>query len=281
MLAPAARPSPGPAADRRGHAGQPGRDRAGLGPRHRWPLSAPSSGRTAAPRAAAPSWTRQGRHRPRTGLVLDPYFSAPKMAWLRRNVTGGGGHHLRQLAGAPADRRVRHRCLHGQPVAGGRPRHRDWDGAAGAVRAGRGAAADDPSCDEVVGTTSASAARARRRTGGRSAGRAARRGLPGPGEAKCTFGTGAFLLANTGTTAVRSTAGLTSSVAWRSGRDHLLPRRAGLHRGFGSPLDQQLGFITTAADLDTVAAADAGGCCAYPRWPGWPRPGGGRTPRPP
>ncbi|MBI0385082.1 carbohydrate kinase, partial [Streptomyces albiflaviniger] len=26
----------------------------------------------------------------RTGLVLDPYFSAPKMAWLRRNVTREG-----------------------------------------------------------------------------------------------------------------------------------------------------------------------------------------------
>lgn len=36
-----------------------------------------------------------------------------------------------------------------------------------------------------------------------------------PGMAKCTLGTGAFLLANTGTAGVRSTAGLTSSVAWR------------------------------------------------------------------
>src|SRR6185503_6650113 len=26
----------------------------------------------------------------RTGLVLDPYFSAPKLAWLRRNVTREG-----------------------------------------------------------------------------------------------------------------------------------------------------------------------------------------------
>lgn len=26
----------------------------------------------------------------RTGLVLDPYFSTPKMAWLRRNVETGG-----------------------------------------------------------------------------------------------------------------------------------------------------------------------------------------------
>src|SRR5258707_10338644 len=35
------------------------------------------------------------------------------------------------------------------------------------------------------------------------------------GEAKCTYGTGAFLLANTGGTAVRSTSGLAASVAWR------------------------------------------------------------------
>ena len=26
----------------------------------------------------------------RTGLVLDPYFSAPKMTWLRRHVTTDG-----------------------------------------------------------------------------------------------------------------------------------------------------------------------------------------------
>src|SRR5258706_8189485 len=35
------------------------------------------------------------------------------------------------------------------------------------------------------------------------------------GQAKCTFGTGAFLLATTGGTAVRSTSGLSASVAWR------------------------------------------------------------------
>ena len=41
-----------------------------------------------------------------------------------------------------------------------------------------------------------------------------------PGMAKCTLGTGAFLLANTGATGVRSTAGLTSSVAWRIAGAH-------------------------------------------------------------
>ena len=38
-----------------------------------------------------------------------------------------------------------------------------------------------------------------------------------PGESKCTYGTGAFLLMNTGDTPVRSTAGLLTTVAWRLG----------------------------------------------------------------
>src|SRR5581483_1225674 len=35
------------------------------------------------------------------------------------------------------------------------------------------------------------------------------------GQAKCTYGTGAFLLASTGATAVRPASGLSCSVAWR------------------------------------------------------------------
>ncbi|NTX34534.1 glycerol kinase GlpK [Myxococcus sp. CA033] len=38
-----------------------------------------------------------------------------------------------------------------------------------------------------------------------------------PGESKCTYGTGAFLLMNTGTEPVRSSAGLLTTVAWRLG----------------------------------------------------------------
>src|SRR5262249_27669729 len=38
-----------------------------------------------------------------------------------------------------------------------------------------------------------------------------------PGDAKCTYGTGAFLLANVGSPAPRSPSGLTTSVAWRFG----------------------------------------------------------------
>ena len=54
----------------------------------------------------------------RTGLVLDPYFSAPKMAWIRgQHDDRRRGHDHRHLAGAPAVRRVRHRRIDGQPVA--------------------------------------------------------------------------------------------------------------------------------------------------------------------
>jgi len=71
-------------------AGQPGRDRAGLGPGG--PAAADSghrSGRTAgqpgvcARLAGEAGWLAQA-----TGLPLDPYFAAPKMTWLRENLTG-------------------------------------------------------------------------------------------------------------------------------------------------------------------------------------------------
>jgi glycerol kinase len=38
-----------------------------------------------------------------------------------------------------------------------------------------------------------------------------------PGDAKCTYGTGAFLLLNTGSQAMRSEHGLLTTVAWRLG----------------------------------------------------------------
>ncbi len=36
------------------------------------------------------------------------------------------------------------------------------------------------------------------------------------GDAKCTYGTGSFVLTNTGSTIERSDAGLLSTAAWRS-----------------------------------------------------------------
>ena len=52
---------------------------------------------------ARPRTGRAGELRRITGLPLDPYFAAPKMTWLRENVTARRRrHHHRQLAAAPA-----------------------------------------------------------------------------------------------------------------------------------------------------------------------------------
>jgi glycerol kinase len=94
-----------------------------------------------------------------------------------------------------------------------------------------------------------------------------------PGEAKCTFGTGAFLLVNAGEQPQRSSAGLTTSVAWRvRGKttycvDGQVYAAASAVRWL-----QDLGLVGSAAELDTVAAADAGGVLAVPALAGLAAP---------
>jgi glycerol kinase len=195
----------------------------------------------------------------RTGLTLDPYFSAPKMTWLRRNMTTEGvvttsdTWLLHQLTGefvTDASTASRSLLLDLDTVA--------WDG--GLVNLFGLAEADLPrivACDEIIGSTSS--------FGGvnipvaglivdQQAALLAQACLV-PGEAKCTFGTGAFLLANAGSTAPRSSAGLTTSVAWQlRGQstycvDGQVYTAASAVRWLAD-----LGLIASAADLDPIAA---------------------------
>ena len=70
---------------------QPGRDRAGLGSRHWHPLSTAISWQDRRAAAICADLAPHAEQLTRTtGLPLDPYFAAPKMTWLRRNVTGKG-----------------------------------------------------------------------------------------------------------------------------------------------------------------------------------------------
>ena len=154
----------------------------------------------------------------RTGLVLDPYFSAPKMAWLRRNVERGG-------VVTTSDSWLLHR-LTGEFVT-------DATTASRSLLVELGAHDFDPALldlfglagerlprivgnDEIIGTTTSFGGDVP--VGGvvvdQQAALLAEACLQ-PGMAKCTFGTGAFLLANTGADPVRSSTGLTTSVAWR------------------------------------------------------------------
>jgi glycerol kinase len=75
------------------------------------------------------------------------------------------------------------------------------------------------------------------------------------GESKCTYGTGSFILVNTGSEVVRSDAGLLSTVAWDLG-DGLVYALEGAVFVTGAAvqwLRDGLGIISTAAETEAVA----------------------------
>jgi glycerol kinase len=79
------------------------------------------------------------------------------------------------------------------------------------------------------------------------------------GDAKCTYGTGAFLLVTTGEKAVRSTAGLSASVAWRLGGAAAYCLDGQVYTA-GSALRwlTEIGILPAPADLDAVAGTVPG-----------------------
>jgi glycerol kinase len=208
----------------------------------------------------------------RTGLVLDPYFSAPKMRWIRDNWTSEGvvtttdTWLVHQLCGAfvtDASTASRSAVMSIDDVA--------WDPELLAVFGLQ----DEElprivAADEVVGTTTA--------FGGelpvtglvvdQQAALLAQACLEA-GTAKCTYGTGAFLLANVGDTAVRSTSGLTTSVAWRL-RDQTPYCVDGQVYTAASAVRWlvDVGLIGSAAELDKVAESDTGGVTCVPTFAG-------------
>lgn len=74
------------------------------------------------------------------------------------------------------------------------------------------------------------------------------------GDAKCTYGTGAFLLVTTGRDALRSKSGLSTSVAWQYGDDFSYCLDGQVYAA-GSALEwlRKLGLIRSFEDLDGVA----------------------------
>jgi glycerol kinase len=88
------------------------------------------------------------------------------------------------------------------------------------------------------------------------------------GEAKCTFGTGAFLLMNTGSTPVVSKSGLLTTVAWQVGDevDYALEGSAFIAGAAVQWLRDGLGIINSASDIEALAASvpDSGGVTFVP-----------------
>ncbi len=75
------------------------------------------------------------------------------------------------------------------------------------------------------------------------------------GEAKCTYGTGAFLLMNVGTTPVASKSGLLTTVAWKVGdtTTYALEGSAFIAGAAVQWLRDGLGFIKKASDVEALA----------------------------
>ncbi|MFD9000265.1 FGGY family carbohydrate kinase [Streptomyces sp. NPDC059582] len=213
-----------------------------------------------------------------TGLPLDPYFAAPKMAWIRRHLT-------REGVVTTSDAWLVHRLTGAyvtDAATAGRTQLLDLDLTTWSPRALdlyglSGERLPDVVDNAVpVGTTTAFGPEIPL-TGlvvDQQAALLAQR-VTAPGGAKCTYGTGAFLLAHTGDTPVRGTSGLVSCVAWRlAGRtgyclDGQVYTAASAVRWLTG-----LGVITGAADLDRVGGTvpDTGGVTFVPALAGLAAP---------
>jgi glycerol kinase len=213
-----------------------------------------------------------------TGLPLDPYFAAPKMAWIRRELT-------REGVVTTSDSWLVHRLTGAfvtDAATAGRTQLLDLDRVAWSPRALEIFGLTGERLPDVVdaagpvGVTTAFGAGIPL-TGLLVDQQAAllAQSVTGPGSAKCTYGTGAFLLAQTGHRPRRSTTGLVGCVAWRLGGrtsyclDGQVYTAASAVRWL-----TDLGVISGAADLDTVGGAvpDSGGVTFVPALAGLAAP---------
>ena len=213
-----------------------------------------------------------------TGLPLDPYFAAPKMTWLRENLTADGvvtttDTWLVARLGADyvTDATTASRTMLLDIDA------TDWSAEAcaafGVDQAGLPRVTD---CARIVGETSAFGPTipVAGLAVDQQAALLAERCLAA-GQAKCTYGTGAFLLATTGGRAVRSANGLAASVAWRLAGipTYCLDGQvytAGAAIGWLS----EIGLLGDASQLDAVAGGelDSGGVVFIPALTGLAAP---------
>ncbi|GAY16740.1 carbohydrate kinase [Mycobacterium sp. shizuoka-1] len=211
-----------------------------------------------------------------TGLVLDPYFSAPKMAWLRRNVETAGvvttsdSWLLHRLTGAfVTDATTASRSL--VLELGGHQWSQELLELFGLADERLPAIVAN---DAVIGSTDAFGPDIP--VGGIVVDQQAAllaEGCFDEGMAKCTFGTGAFLLANTGANAVRSTHRLTSSLAWRlAGADTFCVDGQVYTAASAVRWLTALGIVTSAEEMDGFAAADNNGVLCVPAFAGLAAP---------
>ncbi|MFJ8821285.1 FGGY family carbohydrate kinase [Streptomyces sp. NPDC102467] len=215
-----------------------------------------------------------------TGLPLDPYFAAPKMAWIRRHLTRAG-------VVTTSDAWLVHRLTGAfvtDAATASRTQLLDLDTADWSPRAVELFGLGDEKLPEVVdvagefGTTGAFGGAPIPLAGllvDQQASLLAH-GVTEPGAAKCTYGTGAFLLAHTGGRPRRGSSGLVSCVAWRlagRGSDYCLDGQVYAAASAVRWLTD-LGVIDGPHALDAVGATvpDSGGVTFVPALSGLAAP---------
>jgi glycerol kinase len=224
-------------------------------------------------------WVRE-----RTGLVLDPYFSATKLAWLLDEVKGlrkraeagelafgtidtfltwrltGGAAHVTDPSNASRTLLMNLRTLEWDPELLGLfgvpgavlPRIRTSSEVYGTTR-GLGVLPDGIPVSGIAGDQQAALF-----------GQA----CFAPGEAKCTFGTGAFVLVNTGPEPAFSERGLLTTVAWSLAGEvaYALEGSAFIAGAAVQWLRDGLGIVRKASEVEPLArrVKDAGGVVFVP-----------------
>jgi glycerol kinase len=193
-----------------------------------------------------------------TGLPLDPYFAAPKMTWLRRRVGDEGvvttvdawlNHQLTGRAVTDAATASRTMLLDLERT--------EWSEEACSLfeldEATQPKVAD---CAGVIGETSVFG-QALPITGLAVDQQAAlfAESCFATGEAKCTYGTGAFILATAGERVPRSESRLAVCVAWRLDGTTTYCLDGQVYAA-GSAVSwlERLGLVSHAADLDSIGA---------------------------
>jgi glycerol kinase len=225
--------------------------------------------------------------REKTGLRLDPYFSATKLAWILDAVPGArSAAEAGELAFGTVDSFLLWR------LTGGRSHLTDPSNASRTalydIRLGRW---DTALCDlfsvpsrglpEVrdsagdFGTTAPDLygeALPIRGVAGDQQAALLGQGCLQPGDAKCTYGTGAFLVANTGERLVSSSSELISTIAWRiGGRVTFAIEGSILSAGsIVRWLRDSLGLFTRSEEIEALAGSvtDSGGVHLIPAFTG-------------
>lgn len=225
--------------------------------------------------------------RDKTGLLLDPYFSGTKIAWLLENVPGAReAAETGKLACGTIDTWLAWNLLGGQShITDASNASRtllmnihtgDWDDELLTIlNIPREILPEIRSSSEVYGEVTANLPLAGIKLAGIAGDQQS--ALFGQtcfdrGWAKNTYGTGCFMLMNTGTEAVASKHKLLTTIAWRLGTvtEYALEGSVFIGGATVGWLRDGLGIIKTSADVEPLAnsVADNGGVSFVPAFAG-------------